>query len=98
VSTQVLVDLITANDRSASLDIWLKKFKKLVRAGADFGLIAANTPHVVFAEVRRVPIPLVSIVATCAAENAHSSDWLCLGRAPCWCILSQGFRAEESSS
>jgi aspartate racemase len=35
----------------------------LVRAGADFGCIAANTPHLVFDEVqRRSPIPLLSIV------------------------------------
>jgi aspartate racemase len=40
----------------------------LARAGADFGLIAANTPHVVFDEVcRRSSLPLLSIVeATCA--------------------------------
>ena len=39
----------------------------LVRAGADFGAIAANSPHLVFDEVqRRSAIPLVSIVrATC---------------------------------
>jgi aspartate racemase len=39
----------------------------LVRAGADFACIAANTPHLVFDEVqRRSAIPLVSIVrATC---------------------------------
>jgi aspartate racemase len=35
----------------------------LARAGADFGFIAANTPHLVFDEVqRRSAIPLVSIV------------------------------------
>src|SRR6267154_2695555 len=39
----------------------------LVRAGADFGFIAANTPHLVFDEVQhRSAIPLLSIVrATC---------------------------------
>lgn len=39
----------------------------LVGAGAQFGLIAANTPHLVFDEVqRRSAIPLLSIVrATC---------------------------------
>jgi aspartate racemase len=37
--------------------------EQLVRAGADFGLIAANTPHLVFDEVqRRSAIPLLSIV------------------------------------
>jgi aspartate racemase len=35
----------------------------LVRAGADFAFIAANTPHLVFDELqRRSPIPLISIV------------------------------------
>lgn len=39
----------------------------LVRAGADFGFIAANTPHLVFDEVqRRSTIPLVSIVRATA--------------------------------
>jgi aspartate racemase len=42
----------------------------LVRAGADFGFIAANTPHLVFDEVeRRSAIPLLSIVR---ATSAHA--------------------------
>jgi aspartate racemase len=44
----------------------------LVRAGADFGFIAANTPHLVFDEVqRRSSIPLVSIVR-CTSDHAKS--------------------------
>ena len=44
----------------------------LARAGADFGFIAANTPHLVFDEVqRRSAIPLLSIVrATCDYAKA----------------------------
>jgi len=44
----------------------------LVRAGADFGFIAANTPHLVFDEVeRRSAIPLLSIVrVTCDYTKA----------------------------
>ena len=39
----------------------------LVRAGADFGFIAANTPHLVFDELqRRSAIPLLSIVRATA--------------------------------
>ena len=39
----------------------------LIRAGADFGLIAANTPHLVFDELqRRSAIPLLSIVRATA--------------------------------
>src|SRR5205085_3249689 len=37
--------------------------ESLARAGAEFGFIAANTPHLVFDEVqRRSAIPLLSIV------------------------------------
>src|SRR5690349_3265690 len=44
----------------------------LVRAGADFAFIAANTPHLVFDEVQgRSAIPLLSIVrATCNHAKA----------------------------
>jgi aspartate/glutamate racemase len=44
----------------------------LVRAGADFGFFAANTPHLVFDEVqRRSAIPLLSIVrVTCDYTKA----------------------------
>jgi aspartate racemase len=39
----------------------------LLRAGADFGFIAANTPHLVFGELqRRSTIPLLSIVRATA--------------------------------
>jgi aspartate racemase len=39
----------------------------LARAGADFGFIAANTPHLVFDQLeRRSPIPLLSIVRATA--------------------------------
>jgi aspartate racemase len=44
-------------------DYLVAGLEPLVRGGADFGLIAANTPHLVFDEVqRRSAIPLLSIV------------------------------------
>ncbi len=44
---------------------------KLKNAGADFALFAANTPHIVFDEIRaRSPLPLISIVeTTCQAAK-----------------------------
>ena len=46
----------------------------LVRAGADFGFIAANTPHIVFDEVqRRSAIPLISIVRA-TSDHAKALD------------------------
>jgi aspartate racemase len=55
------------------LVVWLlDKIDALRRAGADFAVIASNTPHVVFEEVeRRSPLPLISIVeATCAKAES----------------------------
>jgi aspartate racemase len=56
--------------------------ESLARAGADFALIAANTPHIVFDPVqRRSPIPLISIVeAACeAAQQLRLSRLALLG-------------------
>jgi aspartate racemase len=45
----------------------LDKIYSLDRAGAEFAVIASNTPHVVFEQVRdKSPLPMISIVdATC---------------------------------
>lgn len=41
----------------------LKGIDTLYKAGADFGIISANTPHIVFEQLRSAsPIPLISIV------------------------------------
>ena len=62
-----LLDFMEANRLEAVTDYLLDGLQKLARAGADFGAIAANTPHIVFDDLqRRSPIPLISIVeATC---------------------------------
>jgi len=50
-----------------------EELQRLVRAGADFGLLSSNTPHIVFDELRRqCSIPLLSIVeVTCQAVKAQ---------------------------
>lgn len=67
-----LVDLITANELAEVSEFLAAEVRKLERAGADFGLLAANTPHIIFDELRRLsPIPLISIVeATREAAKA----------------------------
>ncbi len=67
------LDFMDANDLTGMADYLLQGVGKLARAGADFGLISANTPHIVFDEVAsKSPIPLISIVeATCAAAKAR---------------------------
>jgi aspartate racemase len=49
------------------VDLLLDKITALQRAGADFAAITANTPHLLFDEIRaKSPLPLISIVeATC---------------------------------
>jgi aspartate racemase len=61
-----------AGDLTGMADYLLQAISTLARAGADFGLISANTPHIVFDEVAsKSPIPLISIVeATRAAAKA----------------------------
>jgi aspartate racemase len=64
-------DPVIANDLARLTHNLVVEIEKLAHAGADFGLIAANTPHLVFDEVAtRSPIPLISIVeATVAAAK-----------------------------
>ena len=53
-------------------DQLVKEFEILERAGVDFAALTANTPHIVFDDLKqRVNLPLISIVeATC--ERAQS--------------------------
>ena len=47
----------------------LAELRRLADAGASIALLASNTPHIVFDELRRrSPIPLVSIVEAACAE------------------------------
>ena len=63
-------------------DYLVAGFDVLARAGADFGFIAANTPHIVFDEVqRRSAIPLLSICAP--PRTAPFEAWAMLPPAPC---------------
>jgi aspartate racemase len=58
-----LVAWLRANELEVFTSYLVAEIERLHRAGADFGLLAANTPHIVFDEIsRRSPIPLISIV------------------------------------
>jgi aspartate racemase len=56
-----------ADDRAGLIEFMVEPVEMLARGGAEVGLFAANTAHIVFDEIQaRSPIPLVSIVAaTC---------------------------------
>ena len=48
---------------AAVTDYLVAELERLARAGVDFGVLASNTPHIVFDELQaRSPIPLLSIV------------------------------------
>jgi aspartate racemase len=67
-----MLALIGANQMAEVTNYLTGEVNKLARAGADFALLAANTPHIVFDEIRRAAkIPLISIVeAACEASRA----------------------------
>jgi aspartate racemase len=68
------LDFMEANDLTGMANYLVDEIGKLALAGATFGLISANTPHIVFDDVRsKSPIPLISIVeATCAVAKARN--------------------------
>jgi len=72
INLKGVVDLFEANDLIKVTELFVTEIHKLAGAGAECGLLAANTPHIVFNEIQgRSPIPLVSIVeATCEAAQA----------------------------
>jgi aspartate racemase len=72
IDAKHMMGLIASNNLGAATDLMVVEIERLARAGAAYGLLAANTPHIVFDAVqRRSPIPLVSIVeATCQAVKA----------------------------
>lgn len=74
------LNFMDAGDLAGMADYLLEAIGKLARAGADFGVISANTPHIVFDDVAsKSPIPLISIVeTTCAAAKARKLQRLAL--------------------
>jgi aspartate racemase len=80
INLQKGLDFMNANDLTGMADYLVEEIGKLARGGATFGLISANTPHIVFDEVAsKSPIPLISIVeATCAAAEARKLKRLAL--------------------
>jgi len=67
------IDLLNAGQLEQLAEYMLGGIRQLVAAGADFGLIAANSPHIVFDSVCAAsPVPLISIVeATCDEVQRH---------------------------
>src|SRR6476659_231682 len=73
IDLQKGLNLLGANQLSELTEYIVPEVMRLKDAGADFGFLAANSPHIVFDDIsRRSPIPLISIVeATCAEARAR---------------------------
>src|SRR5207237_8493416 len=62
------IDLIDRDDRRGLADFLVIEVEKLTKAGVEFGLIASNTPQIVFDEVwSRSPLPLICVVESARA-------------------------------
>jgi aspartate racemase len=74
------LDFMEAGDLDGMGSFLLEGVDKLARAGADFGIISANTPHMVFGDIApKSPIPLISIVeVTRVAAKAQNLKRLAL--------------------
>lgn len=63
VDLNKLITWMNAGELGPAADYLVGELDKLARAGADFGALASNTPHIVFDQLRaRTSIPLISIV------------------------------------
>ncbi|PYI93730.1 MAG: aspartate racemase [Verrucomicrobia bacterium] len=80
IDVQRVLAMVGAGQLAALTDWLLTELEKLERAGADFAIMASNTPHIVFDEVEgRSPLPLISIVtATCEIAKARGLKRLAL--------------------
>ncbi len=69
IDMQRMLRLVAAEDLTGLTAFLLDEIQKLARAGADFGVLAAITPHLVFPALReQSPIPLLSIVEVTCRE------------------------------
>ena len=80
IDLQKALRMLDSNDLDALVHYLTAEIRRLAGAGADFAVLSANTPHIVFDELRsQSPIPLISIVeATRDAAKASGLTTLAL--------------------
>lgn len=72
VNIKKLVRLINANAEEELVEYLAQSTRSLAAAGADFAVMATNTPHFVYTKVaEKSPIPMISIVESTAAFAAE---------------------------
>ena len=72
IDMTAMLDFVAAGESEELTANLVREIEALEKAGADFALMASNTPHLVFDAVRdRSPLPLISIVEA-ACDEAKS--------------------------
>jgi aspartate racemase len=73
VNMSVFLKMFREKDYSNAVSFLLEKLHSLKNAGAEFAAISANTPHLLFDEVKeQSPLPLVSIVEATLRETIRN--------------------------
>ena len=86
---------VSRGNHSGAVGMLIEAVESLYRAGADFALISANTPHMFYEEVRaKSPIPLLNII-DCLAEEARRDGVTRIGLLGTKYTLTKGFYAER---
>jgi aspartate racemase len=79
IDLKQMIEWMGAGELGKVADQLVKEFETLQRAGVDFAALTANTPHIVFDELRqRVKLPLISIVEA-ACERAQTLGFKSVG-------------------
>jgi aspartate racemase len=80
IDLQTGIDFLDANNLDGMAEFLLREIDVLARAGAEFGIIAANTPHIVFDRIApKLAIPFISIVdAACRYAKTRGLNRLAL--------------------
>jgi len=83
INLQQYLDWINANEMEKFAAGLVESIQVLQRAGADFGALCSNTPHIVFDELqRRSHLPLISIIEQlvneCSSLGLRRLDCLAL--------------------
>lgn len=72
INMYYMFDLLEQKNYSAVVDYLSKAINELQAAGANFGLMCGNTPHIVFNQVQQqTQLPLISIVSTTLKQAQH---------------------------
>ncbi|HKU76553.1 MAG TPA: amino acid racemase [Pyrinomonadaceae bacterium] len=79
VDLQRMIAWMSANELDKVTDYLVGAFETLEKAGVDFAALTANTPHIVFDDLKqRVRLPLISIVEA-ACERAQALNFKSVG-------------------